>query len=115
MIRPTFEVEEVYFPVTNDQFEALVNEMLLEINKLSSPLAMDAEYIAQIVTSCLHAMERGAGTFKKTDLFDRSVHTISNHTTQQISVAISARKEAARKALTGESQLAAVPDELTEQ
>jgi hypothetical protein len=113
MYLPEFPENEVYFPVTMQQFEAIVNEMLEQINVLMHPFAGNADYMAQIVMSALHAIDRDKGTFKKSDLFQRCVHNVSNHVTHHAVEEIQKRLqlEAAKaKAAAGEQHLAAAPE-----
>jgi hypothetical protein len=112
MIRPLAE-GEVYFPVTMQQFENIVNEMLAEINNLMTPYYASSDYMAQIVMSALHSMDRKESVFKKQELFDRCVHNVSNHVTHGAVEAIQQRLalEAAKaKAEKGEKHLAAAPE-----
>lgn len=68
-------------PVTMQQFEDLTNEMLLAVNKVTAPHALDADYMAQVVMSALHGRDKKSGVFNKHDLFEACISFISNHVT----------------------------------
>ncbi len=113
MIQPTFEVEETYLPVTMEQFESITNEIILELNKLSLPHAIDAEHAAKLVMGSFHGMPKEVGSFKKTDLFNRCVRMLSSQITYNIIQAIQLKEEAERKKENPQT-LTAVPDEVIE-
>ena len=76
MIKPTFENDETYLPITMVQFETLANEILTEINKLVTPHFLTGDYVAQIMMSAIHSMPHTIGTVKKSELFDSCVDQI---------------------------------------
>ena len=76
-----FPVDKDYLPVTMQQFEDLTNEMLVEINKRCAPHALDANYVAQILMSAIHALDHKHGRVSKTELFDSCINRISCHVT----------------------------------
>lgn len=68
-------------PLTMQQFEDLTNDLLLHINEHMTPHALDAEYLAQVLMSVIHASDRKTGKVRKEDLFEACVNTISRHVT----------------------------------
>jgi hypothetical protein len=109
MIRPKFEEEQAYFPVTMAQFEALTNEMLIEVNKVTEPHSLNGDYMAQVVMGALHGTDKKQGILNKTELFDACIHFISNHVTYHAVEAIKARLTAEANK-NNPQPLAAVPD-----
>lgn len=71
----------MYMPVTMKQFEDLTNELLVEVNKITSPNALDADYMAQILMSAIHAYEHTDGIVLKTHLLESCINRISCHVT----------------------------------
>ena len=96
MEKITFPNDEIYLPVTPEQFETLTNELLVEFNKLLDPVAADANYFAARVMNVIHQLARTQGTVKKSALFEGCVNLVSKQVTFQ---AI----EALEKSLKGES------------
>ncbi len=83
MQKVTFENDEIYLPVTPEQFESLTNELLVEFNKLLAPMAADANYFAARVMNVIHQLARTQGTVKKSALFDGCVNLVSKQVTFQ--------------------------------
>jgi len=113
MIRPIFEIEESYLPCTMQQFESLTNEMLLEVNKVTDPHALNGDYMAQVVMGVLHGMDKKLGTVKKSELFEGCIRMVSNHVTFHAVKAIEERLKAEQQK-NNPQPLAAVPDEVVE-
>jgi hypothetical protein len=76
-----FEVNEMAMPITMQQFEDITNEILVEINRIASPHGLDANYMAQILMSALHAYDHKDGIVKKSDLLSSCINRISCHVT----------------------------------
>ena len=91
MDTPKFDLEEVYFPVTTEQFQSLANELLTEVNKLTDPNFVSADYFAQILVAALHTMDRKQGILKKTEMFLGCINRISNQLTYNIANEIDQR------------------------
>ena len=93
----TFTVPSTYLPVTMQQFESLTNEMLVELNKLvaeenqDGTKNFDANYVAQILMSAIHAYDHKHGWINKSDLFDSCVNRISCHVTYHVVQEIQAK------------------------
>jgi len=105
----TFENDEQYLPVTNEQFEALVNEMLAEYNKLAAPHFLEPDAMVLAIGNCLHSIDRKECKFSKTALFAGCVNKISMNFTFQI--ASQAQKRIQSKFdEQNPKPLAAVPD-----
>lgn len=68
-------------PVTMQQFEDLTNEILIEVNKITAPNALDADYMAQILMSAIHAYDHKDGIVLKTHLLESCINRISCHVT----------------------------------
>jgi uncharacterized protein (DUF488 family) len=88
----TFQNPSTYLPVTMQQFEDLTNELLVEMNKLVAPentaitadtaqKFFDANYMAQVLMSAIHAYDHKHGWVNKSELFDSCVNRISCHVT----------------------------------
>lgn len=105
-----FENDEQYLPVTNEQFEALVNEMLDAYNVLSAPHFLEADAMVLAIGNCLHSIDRKECLFSKTSLFAGCVNKISMNFTYQIALQAQKRIEAKLKAESPVQPLAAVPD-----
>ena len=73
-----------YLPVTLDQFEKLTNEMLVALNKITAPHFLDANNVANLLMSVIHAMDHKTGVANKLDLFDSMVNRISCQLTYAI-------------------------------
>jgi hypothetical protein len=89
---------KVLLPVSLSQFETLVNELLVEFNKVSAPNALDANYMAQVVMSVIHALDRKVGKVSKTELLDGCINMVSKHISYHACEAIKAQLEAEKKA-----------------
>jgi hypothetical protein len=107
MEKTTFSKNETYLPVTMLQFEDLVNEVLDAVNKVTAPNALNADYMAQILMSAIHALDHKHGIVKKSDLFESCINRISCHVTYHAVEEIQKKL----KAEAGQTSLAAVPDE----
>lgn len=79
--RVFFKNDEMYLPVTFDQFEDLTNELLAAMNMLTAPHYLSADYMAQVLTSAIHALKGDDGLIKKSALFKSCVKRISMHIT----------------------------------
>lgn len=75
------EVDEINLPVTMQQFEDLTNEILVAINQVAAPNALDADYTAQILMGAIHALDHKHGYVKKSELFESCINRISCHVT----------------------------------
>jgi hypothetical protein len=101
------------FPVTLEQFEALVNEALEEVNPLVLPNAVNPGQMSEVVIDVLHHYDRKEGIFVKEDFFLRCLRGLSSRLTFNIGRAImdkKAQEEASKKMADGENPLKAVPD-----
>ncbi len=74
---------EVYLPITFQQFEALTNEMLIPINEMTAPQAVDGNFMAKVIMSVVHGLDKKSTIVTKQELFDRSINLISNQVTHQ--------------------------------
>ncbi len=99
------------------QFEDLTNEILVAVNEVSAPHFIEADYLAQVLMSAIHALKHEDGRIRKSALFDSCVNRISCHVTYHVVQEIQAKlkaKEAADAAAKGElpteSPVALVPD-----
>ncbi len=102
--RKELQEGETYLPITFQQFEDLTNEMLKHVNEVTAPQALDGNFMANVIMSVIHGLDRKATTINKQELFDRSLNLISNQVTHQAC-------EAIMKKLRAEQQpLSAVPD-----
>lgn len=106
MTPKTFEEDDIYLPCTMQQFEDLTNEILIVVNSITSPHNLDANYLAQILMSAIHALDHKHGFVKKSDLFNSCVNRISCHVTYHCVEEIQAKI----KAQAGQTNLEAVPD-----
>lgn len=96
-----FKNNTIHLPVTMKQFEDLTNEILQALNMLSDPHFLEADYLAQVLMSAIHAMDHKIGTTKKSDLFESCVNRISCHVTYHAVEEIQKRIKA-QAAATGE-------------
>lgn len=76
-----FEIDETFLPVTMKQFEDLTNEVLTQVNLVTAPHALDADYMAQILMSAIHALDHKHGWVSKSALFRSCINRISCHVT----------------------------------
>lgn len=83
-----------YLPVTMKQFEDLTNEILGQVNALMAPHALDADYLAQVLMSAIHALDHKNGKVRKSDLFESCVNRISCHVTYHVVQEIQAKLKA---------------------
>jgi hypothetical protein len=104
MPKGQFKVGGTHLPVTMEQFQDLTNEILVEINKLSKPHFLEADYVAQIVMSAIHAMDHKIGYVKKQELLASCINRISCHVTyhavQEIQARIKAKAAEAGQTVT---------------
>lgn len=107
-----FKNNDTYLPVNAKQFEELTNEILAAVNQVASPHFLDANYLAQIVMSAIHAMDHKHGYVKKSDLFDSCINRVSCHLTYNIVQDIQAKlkAEAPTPPADGTPPVALVPD-----
>ena len=76
-----FKEDLTPMPITMVQFETLTNEILEGINKYADPHFLDANYLAQIVMSALHAYDHKIGFVKKSEVLESCINRISCHVT----------------------------------
>ncbi len=107
MTTQKFEENETYLPVTMQQFESLTNEVLTKVNEVCNPHFLNADYMAQILMSAIHALDHKHGLVKKSDLFESCINRISCHITYHAVQEIQAKL----KREAGSATLEAVPDE----
>ncbi len=75
--------DEVYLPITFQQFETLTNEMLVHLNEMTAPQAIDGNFMAKVIMCVVHGLDKKTTTIMKQELFDRSINLISNQVTHQ--------------------------------
>lgn len=102
MEKKLFKKNETYQPLTAQQFEDLSNELLAEVNKLTAPQFIDANYFATILTNVIHSPEQKKGKTTKLSLFEGCVALISRQLTYGISEDL--RLKAETKNTEGEKQ-----------
>lgn len=83
-----FKNNTTYFPITPKQFEELTNEILVAVNTLTAPEAVDSRYMAQVVTAALHGFPRTEGIVDKAELFKSVINRMSNNLTFKLAEAI---------------------------
>lgn len=103
MSKVKFNQNSIYMPVTMQQFEDLTNEILLEVNKITAPSALNADYMAQILMSALHAYDHKEGIVMKSRLFESCINRISCHVTYHAVEAIQERLKEAEGTKTSPS------------
>jgi hypothetical protein len=87
MKKHKFLNDATYLPVTMEQFQALVNELLVPLNEIAQLHCTDqskgynGDYMAQIVMSAIHAYKHEIGIVYKSELFESCVNRISCHVT----------------------------------
>lgn len=81
MPKATFKDDLTHLPLTMEQFQGLTNEILEKVNKFCAPHFLDADYLAQILMSAIHAMDHKIGYAKKSELFASCINRISCHVT----------------------------------
>jgi hypothetical protein len=84
-------------PMTMQQFQDLTNEILVELNKLTVPHMLDADYVAQVLMSALHGTKMETGFISKYALYESCIHRISSHLTYDAVQEIQARIKAKNK------------------
>lgn len=92
-----FVHDRTHLPVTMQQFQDLTNEILVEINKLTAPHALEADYFAQVLMSALHSTKGDVGFISKYALYEACIHRVSSHLTYDAVQAIQARLKAEKK------------------
>lgn len=96
----TFAEDDTYLPVTMKQFEELTNEILISVNQVTAPNALDGDYMAQILMSAIHAYDHKHGLVSKKELFESCINRISCHVTyhavQEIQARMKAKQEEAK-------------------
>ncbi len=92
-----FAHDRTHLPVTMEQFQDLTNEILIELNKLTAPHMLDADYLAQVLMSAIHATKMDAGFVSKYALFESCIHRVSCHLTFDAVQEIQARIKAKNK------------------
>lgn len=112
MKKITFKENDTNLPLTMDQFEALTNEMVAQVNKLCDPHFLKGDYVAQVLMSAIHALDHKIGFVKKNELFAAVLNRISCHVTyhavNEIQAALK-EKELAEKAAGIEAGNAEAP------
>jgi hypothetical protein len=93
--KKTFKNDFTHFPVTMQQFQDLTNEILVAINEVTAPHALDADYAAQILMSDLHSRDHKSGYGYKSEWFEGCLNRISCHVTYHAVQEIQARIKAA--------------------
>lgn len=96
-----FKNNLTFLPVTMKQFEDLTNEILSAVNMLSAPNFLEADYMAQVLMSAIHALKHENGMVRKSELFESVVNRISCHITYHAVEEIQKRIKA-QAAATGE-------------
>lgn len=86
-----FAHDRTHFPMTMEQFQDLTNELLVELNQLTAPYALDADYVAQVLMSALHGTKADIGFLSKYAIYESCIHRISSHLTYDAVQAIQAR------------------------
>jgi hypothetical protein len=87
MKKHKFLNDATYLPVTMEQFQALVNELLVPLNEVAQlhctegAKGYNGDYLAQIVMGAIHAYKHEVGIVYKTELFESCVNRISCHVT----------------------------------
>lgn len=89
-----FKNNSTYLPVNMQQFEDLTNEILTAVNLVADPHFLDAEYLAQVLMSAIHAYKHETGIIKKSDLFESVINRISCHVTYHVVEEIQAKFKA---------------------
>lgn len=105
-----------YLPVTAQQFEDLTNGILVQLNALSEPHKFEANYVAQVVMSAVHALPHTQGLVAPNEIFDSVLNRISCHLTYNIVQDIQAKLKMEQSAAPAQSEAAPeglklVPDE----
>lgn len=100
--------DETYLPITFQQFEALTNEMLVHINEMTAPMAVDGRIMAGVIMSVIHGLDKKTVIITKQDLFNRTLNYLSNQMSYQAVEAI--KQQMAAQSAT----LSAVPDDLAD-
>lgn len=106
-----FKNNTTFLPVTMKQFEELTNEILTAINMLSNPHFLEADYMAQVLMSAIHAMDHKYGTVRKSDLFESCLNRISCHVTYHAVEEI--QKKIKAKALETGDTVTTIPTPVT--
>lgn len=88
-----------YLPVTMKQFELLTNDIMAHINEKMVPNAVDGDYMAQILMSVIHSLDRKDAKVRKEELFDRCLVNISRHLTYHVVEEIKKEVKAAKDAV----------------
>ena len=98
MIIPVFQDNDTYLPITLQQFQDLTNELLNQFNTLLAPQFLDGNYMAQVVHSVIHSLDRKTAIVKKSELLDGCINMVSKHVTyraiQEIEAQLKAKKAA---------------------
>lgn len=108
--KKSFKNDLTALPVTMEQFQDLTNEVLTALNEISAPLALDADYVAQILMSAIHAMKHEFGYAKKSDLFESCVNRISCHVTYHVVEEIQNKLKAKAAADAPKTETVETPD-----
>jgi hypothetical protein len=77
----TLNVNEILLPCTLQQFEDLTNSMLTDFNEIIAPQALGANYMAEIVMSAIHQLDRKVGVIDRQELLNMCINMVSKHVT----------------------------------
>jgi hypothetical protein len=77
----TLNVNEILLPCTLQQFEDLTNSMLTDFNEIIAPQALSANYMAEIVMSAIHQLDRKVGVIDRQELLNMCINMVSKHVT----------------------------------
>lgn len=98
---------ETFLPVTAPQFEALTNEMLVALNKVTAPHFLSADHVANLLMNAIHAMDHKHGMANKRALFESIVNRISCQLTYAIIQGMQAKYAADKAAKDAAEQAVA--------
>lgn len=113
-MKKKFEKNLTFLPVTMQQFEELTNEILAAVNEVCDPHFLNADYMAQILMSAIHALDHKQGLIEKSALFEGCINRISCHVTYHASEEIRKRLSPEAKPQEGTTDVGngnAIPDE----
>lgn len=77
----SFKDNDIFLPITMQQFQDLTNEIMTEMNVVAAPNFTKGDYVAQLVMSTLHALDHKNGRTKKSEIFLSCVNRMSCHVT----------------------------------
>ena len=97
-----FKNNKTHKPVTDEQYEDLTNEFIVELDKLAYPKKFEAEFVGAILANALHSADLKGGFQSKSKIFDVVVDLIAKRLSYGISEGIRLKLEAQEKARGGE-------------